>query len=217
RVEAEPVPPPAAPRPHPDAWRAYRDAGGAYPAGPAFLQALATGRAPRAVWQALPGEDWPARFAEAAAATVAGGRGVVAVVADARDLDRLDEALRAALGPDRHVALSAALGPAERYRRFLRASRGTVTVVAGNRAAALAPVPALGLVAIWDDGDDLHAEPRAPYPHAREVLLTRAQLAGAGALVAGYSRTAEAQQLVETGWARALVADRATVRRRWPR
>ena len=220
RVEAEPAPQvgagPAA-GPHPDAWRAYRDAWRAYPSGPEFLRALAAGRAPRAVWQALPGEDWPARFAEAAAATVAGGRGVVAVVADARDLDRLDQALRAALGSDRHVALSAALGPAERYRRFLRASRGTVAVVAGNRAAALAPVPALGLVAIWDDGDDLHAEPRAPYPHAREVLLTRAQLAGAGALVAGYSRTAEAQQLVETGWARALVADRATTRRRWPR
>ena len=50
----------------------------------------------------------------------------------------------------------------------------------GTRAAAFAPVPQLGLVAIWDDGDDLHAEPRAPYPHAREVLLTRAQLAEAG-------------------------------------
>ncbi|HWG98812.1 MAG TPA: hypothetical protein VNV66_05705, partial [Pilimelia sp.] len=30
---------------------------GAYPAGPAFLRALADGRAPRAVWSALPGED----------------------------------------------------------------------------------------------------------------------------------------------------------------
>ncbi|MBX6354364.1 MAG: primosome assembly protein PriA, partial [Micromonosporaceae bacterium] len=39
----------------------------AYPAGPAFLRALADGRAPRAVWSALPGEAWPARFAEAAA------------------------------------------------------------------------------------------------------------------------------------------------------
>ena len=33
----------------------------------------------------------------------------------------------------------------------------------------------LGLVAIWDDGDDLYAEPRAPYPHTREVLLLRGQ------------------------------------------
>ncbi|XTZ18951.1 primosomal protein N' [Micromonospora echinospora] len=192
------------------------DGWGAYPAGPGFLRALADGRAPRAVWSALPGEDWPARVAEAAAATVRGGRGVVAVVADARDLDRLDAALTGALGPDRHVRLSAALGPARRYRAFLAARRGRVPVVIGTRAAMFAPVERLGLVVIWDDGDDLHAEPRAPYPHAREVLLIRAQLAGAAALVGGHARTAEAQLLVETGWAREVVAERATVRARTP-
>ncbi|HEX2357907.1 MAG TPA: primosomal protein N' [Micromonosporaceae bacterium] len=187
-----------------------------YPSGPAFLRALADGRAPRAVWSALPGEDWPARFAEAAASTVRSGRGVVAVVADARDLDRLDGALTAAMGPGRHVSLSAALGPAERYRRFLAARRGHARVVVGTRAAMFAPVERLGLVAIWDDGDDLHAEPRAPYPHAREVLLTRAQLAEAGALVGGLARTAEAEQLVEAGWAREIRASRKVVRVRAP-
>lgn len=192
--------------------RGWRD----YPAGPAFLRALAGGRAPRAVWSALPGEDWAARYADAVAATVAGGQGTVVVVADARDLDRLDAALTDALGPGRHVRLSAALGPARRYRAFLAALRGDVPVVVGTRAAMFAPVTRLGLVAIWDDGDDLHAEPRAPYPHAREVLLTRAQLGGAAALVGGYARTAEAQLLVETGWARELVADRATLRARVP-
>lgn len=192
--------------------RGWRD----YPAGPAFLRALAGGRAPRAVWSALPGEDWAARYADAVAATVAGGQGAVVVVADARDLDRLDAALTDALGPGRHVRLSAALGPARRYRAFLAALRGDVPVVVGTRAAMFAPVTRLGLVAIWDDGDDLHAEPRAPYPHAREVLLTRAQLGGAAALVGGYARTAEAQLLVETGWARELVADRATLRARVP-
>src|SRR2546429_1314999 len=176
----------------------------AYPAGPAYLTALGDGRAPRAVWTALPGEDWPARIAEAVAATVHSGRSAVVAVADARDLDRLDAALRGSLGEGRHVALSAALGPEQRYRRFLAASRGAVPVVIGTRAAAFAPVPDLGLVAVWDDGDDLFAEPRAPYPHAREVLLTRAQRAGAAALIGGYGRTVEAQQLLETGWAQGL-------------
>ncbi|WP_244317183.1 primosomal protein N' [Micromonospora terminaliae] len=192
--------------------RGWRD----YPAGPALLRALTAGRGPRAVWSALPGEDWADRYADAVAATVAGGRGAVVVVADARDLDRLDAALTAVLGPARHACLSAAAGPARRYRAFLAARRGDVPVVIGTRAAMFAPVERLGLVAIWDDGDDLHAEPRAPYPHAREVLLTRAQLTGAGALVGGHARTAEAQLLVETGWAREVVADRATVRARMP-
>jgi len=214
RTEAQPVPePPAAaapvPDPGPGGWAGY-------PTGAGYLRALASGGAPRAVWSALPGEDWPARYAEAAAATVHSGRGVLLVVADGRDLDRLDAALATALGPGRHVALSAALGPAQRYRRFLRASRGQVPVVAGTRAAMFAPVARPGLVAIWDDGDDLHAEPRAPYPHAREVLLTRAEQAGTGVLLGGYARSVEAQRLVESGWARPVAAGRDTVRRHAP-
>ena len=70
--------------------------------------------------------------------------------------------------------LIAEAGPAARYRAFLAALRGGVKVVIGNRAAAYAPVRDLGLVALWDDGDDLLSEPRAPYPHTREVLALRA-------------------------------------------
>ncbi|HZD97288.1 MAG TPA: primosomal protein N' [Micromonosporaceae bacterium] len=198
---------------------------GAYPAGAAFLRALADGRDPRAVWTALPGERWPARLAEVAAATRRSGRGVLIVVADARDLDRVDAALTIELAAgarsthdalSTHIALSAALGPEQRYVRFLRALRGEVSVVAGTRAAAFAPVRDLGLVVMWDDGDDLYAEPRAPYPHAREVLLTRAHLAGAGVLIGGFGRTAEAQQLVESGWAKEIAPERETVRSRAP-
>ena len=189
----------------------------AYLAGASYLRALADGRPVRAVWSALPGEDWPARIAEAAAATVRAGRGVVIVVADARALDRLDRALTATLGGGMHVALNAAAGPSERYRRFLAASRHQVPVVVGTRAAMFAPVAELGLVVIWDDGDDLHAEPRAPYPHAREVLLTRARLADCAALVGGFARTGEAQLLLETGWAREVTAARDVLRARTPR
>ena len=67
-----------------------------------------------------------------------------------------------------------------------------------------APVEHLGLVVLWDDGDDLHAEPRAPYPNAREVLALRAHRAGAAALIGGFARTAELAQLVQAGWARDL-------------
>ncbi len=188
---------------------------GAYPGGVEFLAAIGGPQA-RAVLTVLPGEDWPALLAEAIAAALQAERGAVAVVPDARDLERLEAALAHRVGPDAFVALHNALGPAQRYRRFLRASRGEVRAVVGTRAAAFAPVRDLGLVVIWDDGDDLHAEPRAPYPHALQVLLTRAQLADAGALVAATSRSVEAQLLVETRWARELVAARDTVRTHAP-
>jgi len=188
-----------------------------YRAGPAFLSALAAGRSARAVWSALPGEAWPDRLAEVVHATLAAGRGAIVVVPDARDLARLDVALTARLGQARHVAISADLGPAERYRRWLAARRGDVRAVIGVRAAAYAPVDDLGLLAIWDDGDDLYDEPRAPYAHARDVLVLRAALTGAALLVAGHARTAEGQLLVDSGWAHELVAERSVLRTAAPR
>ncbi len=192
--------------PEPGTWSRYR-------AGQSFLAAVADGRAPRAVWSALPGPHWADEIAVAAATAAAAGRGALIVVPDARDLDQVDAALAGMLGPGRHVCLAAGLGPAERYRRWLRIVRGEVTIAAGNRSAMFAPVAGLGLVVIWDDGDDLHAEPRAPYPHAREVLALRAHRCGAAALIGGYARTAEATQLVASGWAHAVTADRSVVRR----
>jgi primosomal protein N' (replication factor Y) (superfamily II helicase) len=184
-----------------------------YPAGQAFLAALADGRAPRAVWTALPGQGWPEEVARAAGTAAATGRGALIVVPDARDLGLVDAALARVLGPGKHACLSAGLGPAERYRRWLAVARGEVRVAAGTRAAMFAPVAGLGLVVLWDDGDDLHAEPRAPYPHAREVLALRAHRSRAAALIGGFARTAEATSLVASGWAHAVTAARPVVRR----
>ncbi|MEV4354538.1 primosomal protein N' [Nonomuraea sp. NPDC004186] len=203
--------PPAEPSQTESAWNAY-------PTGPSFLGALRDGRAPRAVWSALPGaRGWAGATAEAVRATLDGGRGAVVVVPDGKDVALADGEFARVLGPGRHVALTADLGPAERYRRWLKVLRGQVRAVVGTRAAMFAPVADLGLVAIWDDGDDLHAERLAPYPHAREVLGLRAHRTGAAMLIGGYARTAEATQLVASGWARPIVAARTMIRGLGPR
>jgi primosomal protein N' (replication factor Y) (superfamily II helicase) len=214
---------PTGPHPAADASASYLGSGQAagwlpggtwdrYIGGRAYLAALADGRSPRAVWSALPGPTWPVEIADAVEAVTRSGRGAVVVVPDGRDLHRVDSALASRLGPGRHVVLAASLGPAERYRRWIALARGEVTVVAGTRSAMFAPVRNLGLVVLWDEGDDLHAEPRAPYPHAREVLAIRAYLSHSAALIAGFARTAEAALLVTSGWARPLAADRPVVR-----
>lgn len=190
----------------------------AYPAGQALLERLAAGESPRAVWAAPPGPSaWAEGLAAAVAATLRSGRGAIVVVPDTRDLDTLDGALLTELGPGRHVRLAAELGPAKRYRAFLAALRGDVRVVIGTRAVVFAPVADLGLMAIWQDGDDVLAEPRAPYPHAREVLALRAEAEGAAVITAGWSRSVQAQQWVESGWARAVDPRRETARAAWPR
>ncbi|MCV7399123.1 primosomal protein N' [Mycobacterium fragae] len=188
-----------------------------YGRGEKFLAALAESRAARAVWQALPGEPWAVRFAEAAAQTVQAGRGVLAIVPDQRDVDTLWQAATGLLDESGVVALSAGLGPAARYRRWLAALRGGARMVIGTRSAVFAPVTDLGLVMVWDDGDDTLAEPRAPYPHAREVAMLRAHQTRCAALIGGYARTAEAHALVRSGWAHDVVAARPVVRSRTAR
>ncbi|HET9257597.1 MAG TPA: primosome assembly protein PriA, partial [Pseudonocardiaceae bacterium] len=212
RTEAEPAAVPVVPpqRPAADGWQRY-------PRGPAFLDALHQGRAAHACWQALPGEDWPARLAEAAVTAAATGRGALLVLPDHRDTTRVHAAVAALAGPDAVVTLAAEAGPAVRYRRWLAVRRGTARIVVGTRAAAFAPVAGLSLMVLWDDGDDPHAEPRAPYPHTRLVLGQRVVLEGAALLVAGHARTAETQLSVDTGWAHEIVATREMVRAAAPR
>lgn len=175
----------------------YPDAGG-------YLGHLASGGHPRAAWTVAPRPDglgdWAGGLLEAASAALASGRGAVLIVPDARDLAAIAARAKERFGAGSFVTLTAEVGPAARYRAFLAAARGQVRLVLGNRAAVFAPVRDLGLIGLWDDGDDSYAEPRAPYPHAREVAALRAHLAGCGLLLAARSRTAEVQRLVATRW-----------------
>ncbi|MEW1693184.1 primosomal protein N' [Streptomyces sp. NPDC091265] len=199
----EPLPPP--PAPAPGSWERYGQ-------GPAFLTALAEGGAPRAVWTALPGPHWPQEIAGAVAATLASGRGALVVVPDGRTAGRVDAALHGILGEGRHALLTAGSGPEKRYREWLAVRRGSVRAVVGTRAAMFAPVADLGLVAIWDDGDSSHSDDNAPFPHVREVLELRAAHSRCGFLLGGTNCTVEAAQLVESGWALPLRADREQTR-----
>ena len=192
-----------------------------YPAGTSFLRHLAAGDAPAASWLALPGQqgaaDWPTALAVAAATSLAAGRGALIVVPDHRDVDRVDAALASLLGVGRHVRLTAGQGPQARYTAWLKVLRGHVRCVVGTRAAMFAPVHNLGLVAWWDDGDDVLVEQRAPYPHVREVLRARARLEGAALLTGGFTRTTSVQQWVESGEVRSVSADGAHRRLAAPR
>ncbi|MET1035058.1 MAG: primosomal protein N' [Arthrobacter sp.] len=190
-----------------------------YDGGAAFIASLAAGGSPRAVASVLPNQPggWPALLTAAVRACIASGRGAVVVVPDARDLHRLTDALDAEFGGGAYARLSAEDGATPRYRNFLRASRGEVSIAVGTRSAAFAPVRDAGLLVLWEDHDSSHAEPRAPYHHARDTLLLRAEQLGCAFLAAGHGRSAEAQRLVLTRWATELAAPRAVLRHAAPR
>ena len=200
----------------PDAASVFSD----YENGAEFIEDVAAGAATRAVMTVLPGHlehTWADVLATALAAAAASGRGAIAVVPTAKNLDLLEAALAERLPADSFVRLSSDSTPHTRYHGFVKVRLGQVPVVIGTRAAAYAPVANLGLVVCWDDGDSSLVEQRAPYCHARDVLLLRASAENTAALFAGFSMSSEAARLVRTRWASHVRAPRALVRDYSPR
>ncbi len=208
--------PPALNPDAPDAASVFSD----YENGAEFIEDVAAGAATRAVMTVLPGHlehTWADVLATALATAAASGHGAIAVVPTAKNLDLLEAALAERLPADAFVRLSSDSTPHTRYHGFVKARLGRVPVVIGTRAAAYAPVANLGLVVCWDDGDSSLLEQRAPYCHARDVLLLRASAENTAALFAGFSMSSEAARLVRTRWASHVRAPRALVRDYSPR
>lgn len=208
--------PPALNPDAPDAASVFSD----YENGAEFIEDVAAGAATRAVMTVLPGHlehTWADVVATALATAATNGRGAIAVVPTAKNLDLLEAALAERLPADSFVRLSSDSTPHTRYHGFMKARLGRVPVVIGTRAAAYAPVANLGMVVCWDDGDSSLVERRAPYCHARDVLLLRASAENTAALFAGFSMSSEAARLVRTRWASHVRAPRALVRDYSPR
>jgi primosomal protein N' (replication factor Y) len=151
--------------------------------------------------------EWAVTLAALAAACWAGGRTAIVAVPDHRDLDQLAAALAAIAPAEAVVRTDASQGNADRYRAFLDALGGP-RIVIGNRSVVYAPAERLGLIAVWEDGDPLHAEPLSPYVHTRDAALVRQELEGCALVLSGLVRSVEAQRLVELGWLRDIAPER---------
>ncbi|MBO0979045.1 primosomal protein N' [Microbacterium sp. SD291] len=158
----------------------------------------------------MPG--WAATLAASAAHMLAAGRSTVLVVPDHRDLDRLIDALAELVPSESVVRFDSRQANPDRYRAFLRTLEDAPCIVIGNRSAVYAPVTA-GLVAIWDDGDPLLAEPLAPYVNARDAALLRQEQEGSALLLAGHTRTTDVERLVAHGWLQDVRAARRVLPR----
>lgn len=152
----------------------------------------------------LPRGAWADLLAAAATRTLARGRSAVLVVPDYRDQAQLLAAL-AELVPAEAVVRDDAdqSGPA-RYGQYLRTLAPVPCIVVGRRSAVYAPAHDTGLVALWDDGDSLLAEPLSPGVHARDAALVRQELEHSALVFAGHTRTTDVQRLVDVGYVREM-------------
>jgi len=180
------------------------------------VEAVVAGRA-RAALEALPGVvelpsgrwvgRWALSLAQAATRALAAGESAILVVPDQRDQEQLQAAAAALLPEGVVVRWDARQSAPDRYRGLLRAAAAPALVI-GNRSAVYAPAARLGLIVVWDDGDELLSEPLSPYAHARDAALVRQEQQGSALIVAGHVRTAETQRLVELHWLSAVAPER---------
>lgn len=156
---------------------------------------------------------WAELLAAAAVDTLARGRSAVVAVPDHRDLAQLEAALAARAPAGAVVRDDAAQSGPARYAAYLRILADQPCIVIGNRSTVYAPAHDCGLVAIWDDGDGLLAEPLSPGVHARDAALVRQGVEGSALLMMGHTRTTDVQRLVSIGW----VSEIHAARRHTPR
>lgn len=177
---------------------------GAYPGLGAALDAgerLAVDAPPRPHAE-LPRGAWADLLAAAATRTLARGKSVVLVVPDYRDQAQLLAALGELVPAEAIVRDDAGQSGPARYGQYLRTLAPVPCIVVGRRSAVYAPAHDTGLVALWDDGDSLLAEPLSPGVHARDAALVRQEIEHSALLFAGHTRTTDVQRLVEVGYVR---------------
>ncbi|MCY7324668.1 MAG: primosomal protein N' [Microbacteriaceae bacterium] len=143
---------------------------------------------------------WATTMAAAATHALASGGSAILSVPDYRDQEQLVAALEAVLPASRIVHLDARQSNPDRYRAHLECLGNTPLAIVGNRSVVYAPAAQLALIAVWDDGDPLHAEPLSPYVHTRDAALVRQQQQGCSLFFLGHSRSTEVERLVEIGY-----------------
>jgi len=150
--------------------------------------------------------SWAIDFALACSAELAIGRSSLVVLPDYREMRHFEMALELLkLGDFSHRHASSDTG-SDAYRNHLLALRD-VGINYGTRSACFAPAKNLGLIMLWDDGDESHLEQSSPYWCSREVLLQRHENENTKLVLASHSPSSECLRLIEIGYLKKLVVD----------
>jgi primosomal protein N' (replication factor Y) (superfamily II helicase) len=156
---------------------------------------LPGGVTPTSVAEDVPrGHDVLARLATT---LLAQGESAIVCVPDWRDRKLILRALGEYLSPEQIVEWSADHTPSERYRNYLRCLEGNALVVVGARHAVYAPVSPLGALVVLNESDTSHQEPLAPYPHTRDIALTRQQQSQCRLVFADWSPSVDLIRLID--------------------
>jgi primosomal protein N' (replication factor Y) len=143
--------------------------------------------------------DWCWLFLLAAVESIQAGKSAILIVPERDQISQL-AALFSSMGLKGFISnwLPGAK-KSDRFTNFHRALSQESSIVIGSRSAIYAPVRNLGVIALFDDGDDSLREQGSPHTHAREISLMRAT-DDVKLLFAANYRSLEIQRLVEIGY-----------------
>jgi primosomal protein N' (replication factor Y) len=182
--------PPASPRPLlTPAQRAARDA---------LAGALAAGAPASFVLHGITGSGKTEVFLGAAEAAVDAGRDVLLLVPEIALTHQLVEHVRDRFASQVAV-LHSGLGPRERWAEWRRILAGAARIVVGARSAVFAPVRRLGLVVVDEEHDAAYKQEDGLRYNARDLAVVRARLAGAVAVLASATPSAETYHAAQEG------------------
>jgi primosomal protein N' (replication factor Y) len=137
-------------------------------------------------------------FLAAAEHTLAAGRDVLMLVPEIALTHQLLERVRGRLGAA-VAALHSGVGPRERVAEWRRILRGQARVVVGARSAIFAPLRRLGLVVVDEEHDAAYKQEEGLRYNARDLAVVRARLAGAVAVLASATPSAETYAAASDG------------------
>ena len=155
----------------------------------------------RAYWSLPPSISRQKLIAELVATRSKFGQ-VLLIVPDERELNAIEEELIQYFDSENVVRLDGHLSRSERYRNFLRVTKGQVDVVLGLRGAIFAPLEEDATVIVAGESSESLHEPRSPGWNARDVALMRASDFGTNLILVGYSPSLEVARLIDSGWLR---------------
>jgi primosomal protein N' (replication factor Y) len=132
---------------------------------------------------------WPL-IAERIGKTLQAGEGVIVLVPDSSQIPFVTRQLKSVL-PANAVIHNNERTHKQELENWAALREGKARVVIGLRTAVFAPVPALGLMVIYDEDNASYQEEQTPFYHVRDVALMRSSIEGCDAVFTGPSPSAE--------------------------
>ena len=186
-----------------------------YSGGAALVTRTIEKKVPRAI--VTTGQDDPAQLIAQYALSVASqDQGIIVVVPDRAAIERVLLSLNQLGTPKSAVAVLAADdGSATRYRNWLSVLRGSSQIVVGTRSAVFAPVTNLSAIVVWDDWNETHTSPQAPYWNSREVAVLRSSTQNCALVLIGAAMSVQSYALQP--WVKHIARTREDIRKNSPK